>query len=89
MSVNAVRVLTFDALLERVWGFGRSGSRGSVTYVKRLRRKLGEDADSPKYIFASLASATACRREDKHRVSRPQMPEPPFCHLHVGVGQDG
>ena len=53
LSVNAGRVLTFDALLDRVWGFGRSGNRGSVTtYVKRLRRKLGEDADSPKYIFA-------------------------------------
>ena len=44
---------TFDALLDRVWGLGHSGERGSVrTYVKRLRRKLGEDADSPKYIFA-------------------------------------
>ena len=53
LSVHAGRVLTFDALLDRVWGFGRSGNRGSVTtYVKRLRRKLREDADSPKYIFA-------------------------------------
>ena len=53
LSVNAGRVLTFDALSERVWGFGRSGERGSVrTYVKRLRRKLGEDAGSPKYLFA-------------------------------------
>ena len=53
LSVNAGRVLTFDALLDRVWGLGRSGDRGSVrTYVKRLRRKLREDAGSPKYIFA-------------------------------------
>ena len=53
MSVNAGRVLTLDSLLDRVWGLGRSGGRGSVrTYVKRLRRKLGEDTDSPKYIFA-------------------------------------
>ena len=53
LSVNAGRVLTFDALLDRVWGLGRSGERGSVrTYVKRLRRKLGEDAGGPKYIFA-------------------------------------
>ena len=53
LSVNAGRVLTFDALLDRVWGLGRSGDRGSVrTYVKRLRRKLGEDAGNPKYIFA-------------------------------------
>ena len=53
LSANAGRVLTFDALLDRVWGLGRSGDRGSVrTYVKRLRRKLGEDAGNPKYIFA-------------------------------------
>ena len=53
LSMNAGRVLTFDALSRRVWGLGRSGDRGSVrTYVKRLRRKLGEDAGSPKYIFA-------------------------------------
>ena len=39
--------------LDRVWGLGHSGDRGSVrTYVKRLRRKLREDAGSPKYIFA-------------------------------------
>ena len=30
LSVNAGRVLTFDALLDRVWGLGRSGDRGSV-----------------------------------------------------------
>ena len=53
LSVNAGRVLTFDALLDRIWGLGRSGDRGSVrTYVKRLRRKLREDAGSPNYIFA-------------------------------------
>ena len=53
LSVNAGRVLTFDALLDRVWGLGRSGDRGSVrTYVKRLRRKLREDAGNPRYIFA-------------------------------------
>ena len=53
LSVNAGRVLNFDALLDRVWGLGRSGDRGSVrTYVKRLRRKLREDAGNPKYIFA-------------------------------------
>ena len=53
LSMNAGRVLMFDALLERVWGHEHSGDRGSIrTYVKRLRRKLGEDADSPKYILA-------------------------------------
>ena len=52
LSVNSGRVLTFDVLLERVWSPGHSGDRGSLrTYVKRLRRKLGEDASNPMYIF--------------------------------------
>jgi len=46
-------VLSFDHLLERVWGLEHTGDRRTVrTYVKRLRRKLGEDGDDPKYIFA-------------------------------------
>ena len=52
LSVNAGRVLTFDHLLDRVWGLGSSGDRRNLrTYVKRLRCKQGDDADSPKYIF--------------------------------------
>ena len=53
LSMSPGRVLTHDALLERVWGVGHRGGKGSVrTYVKRLRHKLGEDAEDPKYIFA-------------------------------------
>ena len=43
--------MTFDTLLDRVWGVGHTGGRGIVrTYVKRLRRKLGDSAETPKYI---------------------------------------
>ncbi len=53
LSANAGRVLTFDCLLDRVWGLEHTGDRGSVrTYVKRLRGKLGDVADSPNYILA-------------------------------------
>ena len=53
LSVNAGRVLTHDDLLQRVWGLDHSGGRGTVrSCVKRLRRKLGEDANNPAYIFA-------------------------------------
>ena len=53
LSVNARRVLTFDTLLDLVWGVGHTGGRGSVrTYVKRLRRKLGDSAEDPMYIVA-------------------------------------
>ena len=52
LSVNAGFTLSFDHLMERVWGLKDTGNRGNLrNYVKRLRRKLGEDADSPKYIF--------------------------------------
>ena len=52
LSTNAGRVLTYDQLLERVWGEGLSGDAQRVrTFVKDLRRKLGDDARSPVYIF--------------------------------------
>ena len=52
LSVNAGRGLTHDHLLQRVWGPENSGESGLVrTVVKRLRRKLGDDANSPIYIF--------------------------------------
>ena len=52
LSVNAGRVLTHDQLLQRVWGLDHSRQPGAVrTFVKNLRRKLGDDADNPSYIF--------------------------------------
>ncbi len=53
LSVNAGLVLTHDQLLRRVWGMGHSTDSGLVrTIINRLRRKLGDDADDPSYIFA-------------------------------------
>ena len=44
--------MSLEYLLERVWGPEHSGNRRIVrTYVKRIRRKLGEDANNPEYIF--------------------------------------
>ena len=52
LSVNAGLALTFDHLLERVWGLKDTGNRGNLrSYVRRLRTKLGDDAGSPRYIF--------------------------------------
>ena len=52
LSANAGRVMTYDRLLRRVWGLRRSGdSRRVRTAAKQLRRKLGDDADNPIYIF--------------------------------------
>ncbi len=53
ISANAGRLVTYERLLDRVWE--KRESDGDVrpirTIVRRLRRKLGDDADNPTYIF--------------------------------------
>ena len=53
LSNSAGRVLTYDSLLRRVWGErNREGGAKLVrTFVKKLRRKLGDDASRPTYIL--------------------------------------
>ena len=52
LSANAGRVLTYQRLLERVWGERGDGDlRPMRTIVNKLRRKLGDDGASPTYIF--------------------------------------
>ena len=55
LSVNAGRVVTYDQLLRRVWGLTNSSDVRLIrTPVRNLRHKLGDDADSPTYIFTEL-----------------------------------
>ena len=53
LAINAGRVVTYDSLLRQAWG-GRDRGSGDPrlvrAVVKRLRRKLGDDAASPAYI---------------------------------------
>ena len=52
LSTNAGRVLTQDQLLGRVWGRDYSGDSPLLrSFVKKLRGKLKDDANSPTYIF--------------------------------------
>ena len=53
LSANDGRVLSHDQLLQRVWLARGSDadSRSMRTAVKNLRRKLGDDANNPTYIF--------------------------------------
>ncbi len=52
LSANAGRVLTYERLLGRVWdGKGDDDVRPMRTIVSKLRRKLGDAADNPTYIF--------------------------------------
>ncbi len=53
MSVNAGRVSTYEYLLHRVWRTRHGGSARSVrAFIKKLRRKLGDEAARPTYIFS-------------------------------------
>ena len=52
LAVQAPRVLTHGLLLQRVWGPEKVGEGWLLrNVVNRLRRKLGDDAQNPRYIF--------------------------------------
>ena len=52
LSTAPGRVLTHDQLLQWVWGRERKGEPWLVrNVIKRLRRKLGDDAGNPAYIM--------------------------------------
>ena len=52
LAANAGRVLTYERLLDRVWGKRDGGDlRPMRAIVSKLRRRLGDDADHPTYIF--------------------------------------
>ena len=52
LAVHAPRVLTHQVLLQRVWGPERVGESWLLrNIVRRLRRKLGDDADNPRYVL--------------------------------------
>ena len=52
LAAHAPRVMTHSALLHRVWGPERVGEPWLVRdVIKRLRRKLGDSANNPTYIF--------------------------------------
>ncbi|MCY4587364.1 MAG: response regulator [Bryobacterales bacterium] len=52
LSLNAGRVLTYETLMQQVWGGWNSpGTYRVRTFVKKLRRKLSDDAVRPAYIL--------------------------------------
>ena len=51
LSINADRVSTYDTLLRRVWKGHVYATPALVrAFIKRLRRKLGDDSSKPSYI---------------------------------------
>ena len=65
LSLNAGRVSTYDALLRQVWG-GRIGANAGIVraYVKRLRRRLGDDPRRAVYIQTELRVGYRMPRPD-------------------------
>ena len=52
LTTNAGLVLTHDQLLQRIWGAEYSGEGQLVrVFIGNLRRKIGDDARAPRYIF--------------------------------------
>ena len=51
LSINARRVSTYDSLLRQVWRERSSDPELVRTVVKKLRRKLNDDAAKPRYIL--------------------------------------
>ena len=52
LSLEAGRVVTFDTLLRRVWAKRENADANLVRiFVRNLRRKLGDNAANPAYIF--------------------------------------
>ena len=52
LSLEAGRVVTYEALLRKVWGGSEAANVSLVrNFVRKLRAKLGENARSPTWIF--------------------------------------
>ncbi len=55
LSTNAGRVLTYETLLRRVWGLDAGADiRPMRTAINSIRRKLGDAAENPTYVFTEL-----------------------------------
>ena len=68
LSISAGRVVRHDRLLRQIWGHQKPGGiRTLRTHVARLRRKLGEDANSPRFIVAEPRVG--------YRMPKEEMPE--------------
>ena len=68
LARHAPELRTTAELLPRVWGPAHSGRPGAVrTLVKQLRRKLGDEAETSRYVVTE--PRVGCR------MPRPDRPE--------------
>lgn len=73
LSANAPRVIVYDELLRRVWGARKKSGRGLIrTVIKRLRRKLHDDAGEPEHIFTVPRVGYMMKKGDSRGDRSPQ-----------------
>ena len=67
LSLGAGRVITYDTLIRRVWGGRAYGDPKMLvrTFIKQLRRKLGDNTDSPVYIVTVRGVGFRMARPDE------------------------
>ena len=72
LSRNAGQVLTYEYLLKEGWGVeGYGDLRPMRTVISRLRRRLGDDADNPNYIFTEPRVGYRMARVDSRETNPP------------------
>ena len=55
LAIHAGKVLTYDFILEHVWGpYGGNSNQILRVNMANIRRKLGESPSDPKYIYTEL-----------------------------------
>ena len=65
LSTNVGRVVTYETLLRNVWHLdGKEDRRRVRAFVKKLRDKLGDDAENPTYVFTEPRVGYRMRRLD-------------------------
>ena len=66
LSANAGYPVTYETVLRQVWSGRDSGDAGAVrAFVKNLRRKLGDDASDPAWVFTERGVGYRMPRPDE------------------------
>ena len=73
LSRNAGQVLTYAYLLKKIWGVeGYGDLRPMRTVMSTLRRRLGDDADNPIYIFTEPRVGYRMAMADTRKTEPPE-----------------
>ena len=75
LAANAGQTLAYEHLLERVWGRRSDGDlRPMRSAVRSIRRRLGDDANDPTYIFTEPRIGYRVRKSEQTGTEPPVIP---------------